>query len=251
MDPYLEYSAETASTNDDLKRRVREGCVHGTTLYAGRQTGGRGRAGRTWHGPAGENLYFSIALIDNIDQIDLRALPFVGAVCLAQWLDKHTELTFGLKWPNDVLVNDLKLAGILCEGVSRPQGAIAAVMGIGMNVNARMEDLPAETRKIATSLQKETERIFAIEPLVRDLRHRILRWYETLQQTGTTPLFERWRAYECTMGRRVRIVDEAKVGTARRLDKDGALIVQLDNGRIQPVRVGDVTFLSAGHHAEP
>lgn len=242
MDPYLQYLPVTDSTNDDAKAAAREGAAHGSAIYAGHQRSGRGRSGRTWHAADGENLYLSVVLTRDTARAPLQVLPFLAGVCLAQWLAAETPVAFGLKWPNDVLVGDRKLGGILCEATPARFGGVAAVVGIGMNVNAPRDALPEAIRDRATSLRHETDRTFDVEAIARALRLHVVRWYDTLIQAGPRPIFERWCHHEGTFGRRVRIVDEALDGTAVELAPDGALRVRLDDGTSRLVRAGDIEF---------
>jgi BirA family biotin operon repressor/biotin-[acetyl-CoA-carboxylase] ligase len=242
VEPYLEYRPITGSTNDDLKEWIRQGCAHGTAIYAGSQTEGRGRSGRSWHAPDVDNLYFSVALTRDTNKVDMRTLPFLAAVCVAQWLANSTDVAFGLKWPNDVLVGNHKLAGILCEGVTPERGRLAAVMGIGINVNARKSDFPDELDGIATSLREETGETYDVETIARDLRARIVQWYDTLMKAGPKPVLDQWRKYEQTSGRTVLIVDDELEGVAEGITEDGALRVRIGDGTLRKVYAGDVRF---------
>lgn len=243
VEPYLEFRAVTDSTNDDVREAFRLGCAHGAAIYAGEQRKGRGRLGRTWHGPERGNLYLSVALTQDTARADLRVLPFLAAVSVAQWLRDESSVEFGLKWPNDVLVGDCKLAGILCEGVAGPRGGMAAVIGIGMNVNAEREDYPDELRSKVTSLKMLTGRTYDVRDVASAIRVRVVRWYDTLLLAGSAPILDQWRTFEATSGRRVRIVEDDVIGRADGIENDGALRVHLPDGTTRRVYAGDVEFV--------
>lgn len=243
VEPYLEYRALTDSTNDDIKEAIRLGCAHGAAIFAGEQRRGRGRSGRTWHGPERGNLYLSVALTQDTARADVRVLPFLAAISVAQWLRDETSVEFGLKWPNDVLVDDRKLAGILCEGVAGRRGQMAAVIGIGMNINAELADYPDELQSTVTSLKILTGRTFDVHEVASSIRVRIVRWYETLLVAGSAPVLTQWRTFESTSGRRVRMVAEDLVGRADGIEDDGALRVHLPDGTTRRVYAGDVEFV--------
>jgi BirA family biotin operon repressor/biotin-[acetyl-CoA-carboxylase] ligase len=147
---------ETGSTNDDARKAAATGAPHGAIFVADAQTKGRGRGGHTWHSPSGENLYLSVVLRPRIEPSRLPPLPLVLGLCVAAVVDRalaggagEASLRAGIKWPNDVIVDGHKIAGLLVESTLR--GAeVCAIAGIGLNVHTPA--FPAELSGRATSL---------------------------------------------------------------------------------------------------
>src|SRR5215469_9764608 len=133
--------AETGSTNEDLLRRARDGAPEGAVLVAEAQTSGRGRQGRSWQSQPGAALTFSLLVRPvTVPQSAMGWLPLLTGVATATAVRRVTGLQAGLKWPNDVLIGDGKLAGILAE-----QSAGAVIVGTGLNVLGRLDALPVPT----------------------------------------------------------------------------------------------------------
>ncbi|MEI7934664.1 MAG: biotin--[acetyl-CoA-carboxylase] ligase [Chlorobiaceae bacterium] len=154
------YHTETASTNLLAKALAVEGAPEGSVVVADSQSGGRGRMGRLWVSPPGVNLYFSLILRPDVPSIRVPQLTLLVAVAIHRAL---IALSSGLepmiKWPNDILVNEKKLCGVLCEMQSEPEQTHFVVVGIGINVN--QTGMPDELRESATSLFLEREQLFS------------------------------------------------------------------------------------------
>jgi BirA family biotin operon repressor/biotin-[acetyl-CoA-carboxylase] ligase len=213
----------TDSTSDRARALAIAGAPHGTLVTAGAQRAGRGRQGRTWSAPPGRSLLLSLVLRDWPP-----LLPIVGAVAVADIAGPGAAI----KWPNDVLLDGRKLAGILAEG-RRQEGW--AVLGIGLNVAVRSTDLPAELRDRAASLGLEPE---AIEPTLEEL----LRVLERRLAQPTPDLLADYRARDALCGRAVRWAHGA--GVARGIDDSGRLLVELSDGGRTELDAGEV-------HLEP
>jgi BirA family biotin operon repressor/biotin-[acetyl-CoA-carboxylase] ligase len=218
---------ETGSTNDDLKVAARAGALEGSVLIAEAQREGRGRLGRSWHSPAGANLYLSVLLRPDLDDlVSLPVLALVAGVAVAEAIDEVTRVPTRLKWPNDVMVGGRKLAGILAEvGDTKP---MALVLGIGINVNQR--DFPEDLEEIATSLLicrgVETDRATLVAAVLRHLHLRTAQF----EREGSDQLLECWMARSRTMGSRIRTSD-GREGRISGLDSSGALRATDDSGR--------------------
>src|SRR6185436_18214620 len=133
----------TASTNSEAMALAQRGAADGTVVLAEEQTAGKGRLGRRWHSPPGENLYCSIIMRHQTGVSGLSSwlswVPLQSALAVAQAIQKAAALTPQLKWPNDILIGSRKLGGLLCEsGPAGPSGT-CVVVGIGLNVNSRPE----------------------------------------------------------------------------------------------------------------
>lgn len=238
----IERFAEVASTNDVLRERARQGAPEWTVVLAGRQSAGRGRQGRAWASPPG-NLYLSVLLRPRFPALSL--IPLAAGLAVAEALPQVEAL---LKWPNDVLVGERKLAGILAEAQSGPSGVEHVVVGIGVNVGPA--ELPPELQETATSLFRETGEAAEPEEVAATVLGRLRVCYDALAQGGGVALIERWRERSVPWwGRPV----EARAaggtmtlrGIARGVSEQGALLIEGPDGTLQPVLAGDVHEMRA------
>jgi BirA family biotin operon repressor/biotin-[acetyl-CoA-carboxylase] ligase len=209
------------STNARAKELATAGAVHGTLVTATAQTAGRGRQGRSWAAPPGRALLASVVLREFGALLPLAAAAAVADVAGDRAL---------VKWPNDVLVEGRKIAGILAE--ARPQEGWA-VLGIGLNVAVRPEDLPEELRDRAGSLGLEPG---DIEPTLDRLLRALERWLDA----DDGELLDALRARDALAGRRISWAAGAGAGTARGISPSGGLIVELEDGSTTTLEAGEV-----------
>jgi BirA family biotin operon repressor/biotin-[acetyl-CoA-carboxylase] ligase len=202
----------TDSTNARARELAGRGAPHGTVVTATEQSAGRGRQGRAWSAPAGRALLCSIVIRD-----PPRLLPLAAGVAVAEVIGPAAQI----KWPNDVLVDGRKVAGILVE--SRPQERWA-VVGIGINVAVAPDSLPPEVRDHAGTLGLDPN---AIEPTLAALLPELERRLEA----GAEPLLEAVRARDALLGRPVRWGGGSGVGAG--IDGDGRLVVRTDDGEVR------------------
>jgi BirA family transcriptional regulator, biotin operon repressor / biotin---[acetyl-CoA-carboxylase] ligase len=210
---------ETGSTNDRARELAAAGAPHGTLVTAGAQSAGRGRQGRTWSAPPGRALLMSLVLRDAHP-----LLPLAAAVGVAEAIGGDARI----KWPNDVLLGDRKVAGILAEG--RPQERWA-VLGIGVNVAVRVDDLPPELRATAATLGRPPSEV---EPFLASLLCALTRSLSLPAQE----LLESWRARDALAGRAIGWA--AGTGTAAGIDGEGRLVVELPGGGRTTLDAGEV-----------
>jgi BirA family biotin operon repressor/biotin-[acetyl-CoA-carboxylase] ligase len=197
------------STNARARELAAAGAPHGTLVTAAEQTAGRGRQSRAWRSPAGRGLLMSVLLRDWP-----RLLPLGAAVAVAETVGEQAAI----KWPNDVLLRDRKVAGILAEG--RPQDGWM-VLGIGLNVAVRPSELPPEVRDTAATMGLEPTEV---EPTLARLVADLERWLAA----GEPEVLGAWRARDALTGRAVAWAGGA--GTAVGVDADGRLVVDLADG---------------------
>jgi BirA family biotin operon repressor/biotin-[acetyl-CoA-carboxylase] ligase len=233
----------TGSTNADLLAQAAAGAPEGSVLVAEAQTAGRGRLGRTWLSPPGAGLMFSVLLRPGEVSPARRGwVPLLTGVAIASAVRDATGLDARLKWPNDVLVGDRKLAGILAE-----QSADAIVVGAGINVSASRDELPVGS---ATSLALEgalAGRPRLLGAILGEIERLYLAW-----AGGPSPgdpdacgLRDEYRRYSATLGRQVRVEfpgGDAAGGTAADIDAGGRLVVHTPDGPLA-VSAGDVVHL--------
>ncbi|WP_350278503.1 biotin--[acetyl-CoA-carboxylase] ligase [Kribbella sp. HUAS MG21] len=237
----IDVLAETPSTNAVVAAAAAAGQAEGLVIAAEYQSSGRGRLGRTWTTPPRSALLMSVLLRPN--SVDAARWPWLGLLvplAVAAAVRKVAEVPAQVKWPNDVLVEGRKLAGILLERVEGP----AAVVGIGLNVTLREAEKPHEA---ATSLALEqastTDRVTVMAAVLRELADRYHSWVDAGGDPET--ILPEYRELSATLGQAVRVElpdGTFLEGTARDLADDGRLIVDTPDGP-RPLAAGDVTHL--------
>lgn len=228
--------ALTGSTSDDARALAGAGAGHGTAVLADAQTAGRGRLGRAWSSPAGENLYLSIVWRAGLDAVDPPLLALGAGLAVSEALDGFTPTPTAVKWPNDVRHRGKKLAGLLAEATYRGVRASAVVLGLGVNVRGAV--MPEAIAEVATSLRiVRGEDVGRAEVLAAVLE----RLDATLGElcAGGFGAVRRRLVDRCeSVGARVSIGDVAGVGVD--VDATGALVVRDDRGAVHAVRAGEV-----------
>jgi BirA family biotin operon repressor/biotin-[acetyl-CoA-carboxylase] ligase len=241
LPPAIEWHESLVSTNDRLKALARGGAAPWTVVAADRQTGGRGREGRRWLSPAG-GLYVSVLLRPR-REVAAR-LPLAAGVAVAEAAEEYGA-TPELKWPNDVLVAGRKLAGILAEAASSPEGLDWVVLGIGMNLALDEGALPLELRDSATSLAIATGRAPRATAAAAAVLSRLAVWYDALEAMPAR-VATAWRDRAVAWwGQQVevRTAGDAVKGRLVGMDEEGALVLVTDSGRMRRVLAGDVARL--------
>ena len=206
---------------------------HGAVVSADAQTHGRGRLGRNWSSPRGKGLYFSLIVRPKTENRALIAL--VAALALAKSLEKQTELSLKIKWPNDLLCRGQKVGGLLCE--SRDERTI---VGIGLNLTHELEDLPARPLFPASSLLLMRGQHFARDEVLPALLQTLENHFERLEN-GDWPLLKaELEAKLWGVGEIVKINE--KIGILRGIDESGHLRIHTSNG-LETVVAGDVSWI--------
>jgi BirA family transcriptional regulator, biotin operon repressor / biotin---[acetyl-CoA-carboxylase] ligase len=227
------------STNEELRRRIDAGtCVDGLVILSDQQSGGRGRLGRTWASPVG-NLHISIARrLDEAHQIT-TAMTLVTGQALAQGLEAVTGVRAAIKWPNDLQVGGLKLAGILVEGHKGWQ-----IIGAGVNVEIDVTALPTELHGTATTLRDHVQ----VPPTPGTLAGAFLDAFAALEaqllRRGGLDM-EIWERYWGDRGRRVKawLGQESIEGVPTDVSPLGVLTIRDDDGRLHDIRSGEILHL--------
>jgi BirA family transcriptional regulator, biotin operon repressor / biotin---[acetyl-CoA-carboxylase] ligase len=215
----------TGSTSVDARALALAGAPHGTLVTALEQHDGRGRQGRRWHAPPGGALLCSLVLRD-----PPALLAILAGVAVAELVGPEAML----KWPNDVLVEGRKVGGILIEG--RPQEGWA-VLGIGVNVALRLDELPAELRDSAGTLGLDAD---AIEPMLARLLELLEHWLARPPGEVLTA----WRERDALLGLELRWRDGS--GTGAGIDPQGRLLVTLADGSERALDAGEVHLTATG-----
>lgn len=230
-----------ASTNAEAARLAADGAEDGTLVWARQQTAGRGRHGRDWDSPPG-NLYLSLVLRPECPVNRAAQLGFAAALAVGDAVGSVgpalLEITY--KWPNDVLLNDRKVAGILLESRTDSGGSLDwLVLGVGVNVASH----PKEVRTPATDLRFEgaPPAVDAVDVLESFARH-FMAWTNRWLDDGFAPLRRAWLNHAHALGEEIeaRLPRETLRGTFRDIDEHGALVLELRDGTRRVVTAGDI-----------
>ncbi len=226
---------QTSSTNDVIEHMARSQSKEGVVVFAESQTRGRGRHGREWVSPRGKGLWFSILLRPKLKPAAASRITVAASVAVARAIHKVTGLDARIKWPNDVTITGKKVAGILTELHAEGDEILAAILGIGIDVNCGREELP----DIATSLFIETGKLQDRTALGAEVLSALDHFYHADFET----VVAEWARLSTTLGRQLVVMMGTRriEGHAQALDDDGALLLRRDNGLIERILGGDVT----------
>jgi BirA family biotin operon repressor/biotin-[acetyl-CoA-carboxylase] ligase len=230
------------STNTAALYLAQAGAKHGTTVVAEEQTAGRGRLGRTWYSEKSRGIYVSIILRPPFSPSAAPILTLMAGVATQQTLSAITGLSVDIRWPNDLLVNGKKVAGILTEMSAELGRLHAVVLGVGINVNHI--EMPAELKRTATSLRIESQKPWSRVQICIALLKEFERYYHLLLESGSAAIAERWEAASTyAKGKRIRILSaEAEcLATTMGLDSSGALRARYDDGHEEALVAGEIT----------
>ena len=240
----LYHHARLGSTNDEAHRLADEGAPHGALVLAEEQSQGRGRRGRQWVTPAGRALALSLVLRPPLAPARAPELQLVAAIATCEAARALGAGKAAIKWPNDIECGGTKLAGLLAELRAQGEDLQHVVLGIGVNVNLAVSELPPELRPIATSLLIERGTPAPRSWVLLRLLERLDHWLQVHESEGFEPIRVRFRALSSTLGRQVRVeAAEPLQGEAVDLAADGALIVRDAAGREHRISAGDVEHL--------
>jgi len=239
------YFEKIDSTNSYARRLADAGAPEGEVVIAERQFEGRGRLGRSWESPPYCNLYFSLLLRPALAPVHAPQITLMAAVALADTVAAFVVEPPVIKWPNDILLQGKKVAGILTESSCDAKHIEFVILGIGVNLNFPRERMPETIRDRATSLMEVGGKSFSRENFLRRLIQDLDRCYGILEDFGFDAIAPRWEAYFALRGRRVRVemIDEVISGTATGIDGDGALLLEAEDGVLRRVLAGDVVPL--------
>ncbi|PYM90799.1 MAG: biotin--[acetyl-CoA-carboxylase] ligase [Candidatus Rokuibacteriota bacterium] len=226
--------ASVDSTQSVAFALAERGAADRTVVVADEQSAGRGRRGRAWRAPAGTSLLASILVRSRLPKSLLATLSPTAAVATAEALRRVAAVTARLKWPNDVLIEGKKIAGILLESRMGPAAPVT-IIGIGINIGQR--EFPPELAGIATSVALETGRRVDRDTMLAVLLEEFDAWRARLEGEGFGLVRERWRALSDTLGRQVTV--DTVTGVAQDLDHDGALLIDV-GGTVQRVIAGEI-----------
>jgi BirA family biotin operon repressor/biotin-[acetyl-CoA-carboxylase] ligase len=241
------YLPVIASTNATARLLGRQGRAEGSIVLADAQTAGRGQAGKVWISPPERNVYVSILLRPAIAPAQAPLISLMAAVALVDTL-RQEGAAGGIKWPNDVLLQQRKVAGILTEMEISRDAVHFVVVGIGINVNMTQTELERDLGPIAlsaTSMAVALGREICREGLLAALMESLERWYDRFRAEGILALHDAWEARSLMRGRRVsaRTPEASWKGMAEGIDQAGRLLLRREEGGLLALTSAEVRFL--------
>ncbi len=232
------YYPRLDSTMEIARREALWGADAGTVIIAGEQTAGRGRLQRTWISPPG-SLAISVILRPNLDK--LSSMIMLAALAVTDTIHEVTGLKPVIKWPNDILLREKKISGILIENDIRNGQLKYTVLGIGININVRISQYP-EIATIATSLADELGREISRRDVLVSLLEELERGYRAL--ANDQAVWQRWKDNLVTLGQKVQVQIGRQIytGTAEEVTRDGSLMLRQKEGGLVKIIAGDVSL---------
>jgi len=238
------YFPALESTNRFAKEKALnrgKGVSEGTLVIAEQQSAGRGRLGRKWFSPAG-GIWLSLILYPELSPSYLPRITLMTAVAAVKAINKCTPIKALIKWPNDILVQEKKVGGILTEMSVELDIINWVIVGIGLNINIDYLAFPEDLREKTTSLKELLGRKVPRVKLVQVFLQEFEEYYEKLKRREFSSILEEWKAYSCTLGKRVAIdIGEGTLrGIAAGINQEGALILKKEDGKLAEVISGTI-----------
>jgi len=233
------------STNSEAERYLAAGSATPLVILAREQTQGRGRRGRTWHSPAAGNLYSTFVFRPNLEPARLQDFTLWMGLNVCELVANFCKIEPGLKWPNDLLVRGHKAGGMLTEARIDSDQVRDLVFGLGLNLNARSEDLPREVKATAISLAEAAGTPVDVNRFAAALITRVFSAYTHFVENDYRAKFaELWARFDVLRGQPVTVTQGTLVitGTATGIDDEGSLIVRTSAGKTERFRAGEVTL---------
>ncbi len=245
---YLYYPA-IDSTNNQARNLAAAGYPEGTVVVAEMQTDGRGRRGRSWYSPVGQGIYLSVIFRPVMPLQEISRLSLVAAVAVTAALEEELNLPARIKWPNDILINNLKIAGILSEAVTDLDGVEYIVIGIGLNINNPIAAWPSDFRTPATSALIEYARPVSRVKLLHSLLYHLENYYLELLAGNFANILNKGKSRSMVIGQNLQLdtINGLIIGQAIDIDDDGFLIIQDQSGAVHTIMSGEISLLPPGH----
>jgi len=238
------HEERASSTQTIAHRAAQETAEHGTVVIADEQIKGKGRMSRTWHSAKGKGMWISIILRPKIPPYRAPQLTLLTAVVLANVINKKVHPNVSIKWPNDILMNGKKAAGILTEMQAEQDQIQYIVVGIGLNINQTIQDFPEDVLKKATSLKIETGKDVSINKLVKEFLTQFETAYEEYLKEGFSSVKARWESFGFRIGEMISIQTPKtrKRATFFGIGEDGELLIQSEDGQIEKLYSGEIDW---------
>ncbi|MFA1820733.1 biotin--[acetyl-CoA-carboxylase] ligase [Virgibacillus oceani] len=233
-----------SSTQTIAHVAARNNAAHGTVVIADEQKEGKGRMNRHWHAAKDQGLWLSLILRPEIQPQQAPQLTLLTATVLADVLSSYTDTKPMIKWPNDILLNEKKCAGILTEMQAEQDQIQYIVIGIGLNVNQDEKELAGTIQKQATSLKVETGKSWSMKELFQDFMPAFEKAYDTYLENGFSEIKRKWESYGFKIGKKIRIKTMNKSWDAlfTGISDDGALIIEEESGELNTLYSAEVDW---------
>jgi BirA family biotin operon repressor/biotin-[acetyl-CoA-carboxylase] ligase len=244
MGKKIHYFHTIDSTNSMAYQLALKGAREGEVVIAESQKKGRGRLGRHWFSPPSLNLYLSVILRPKIPPHQASLITLMAAVATADAIQKFSGLLPLIKWPNDILLRNRKVAGLLNEIHSEMDRIHFVILGIGVNLNMDEKMFSKEIRAVATSLKKEMGQTISRKAFLQSLLQELEEGYAIFLKEGGTAVLKAWRERAQIKGRKIKVTSfgETLVGIAVDVDSDGALILKTEDGSQKRIVAGDIEY---------
>jgi BirA family biotin operon repressor/biotin-[acetyl-CoA-carboxylase] ligase len=233
---------ETASTQLEAHQLARLQAPSGTIVLAEQQTQGKGRLGRPWFSPKGSGIWMSMIIRPQIPLSHVPQLTLLTAVAVLKAVHKATGVKLGIKWPNDLLFEARKVAGILTEVNAEPDLVHYVIIGIGMNANQEEKDFTPDIQHIATSLRLAAGKKVSRKALILHILEEWESLYELWLEHGFTIIKTLWESHSVSLGRFVtaRTVNGELAGFARGITDEGVLLLEDEQGQVHKIYSADI-----------
>lgn len=238
MGKKIYYFEGVASTMEVAMQLGIKGAIEGTLVLSESQTKGKGRLGRSWFSPKYKGIYLSVILRPTLLPSQASILTFLSAISICEAIKDTVDLSVNIKWPNDILLGNKKVGGILTELNAEMDKINFVTIGIGLNVNNDKKTLISG----ATSLKEHKREHVNRVSLVQEILRKIEKNYLLLQKKGAHHIVEKWREHSITLAKRVKVYCQREhiEGEAFDIDIDGGLLIRKDSGVTEKVMAGDV-----------
>jgi BirA family biotin operon repressor/biotin-[acetyl-CoA-carboxylase] ligase len=238
----IQYEETVYSTQKIAHLLSHEGAVEGTVVIAEEQTGGRGRMDRVWHSPKSTGIWMSLILRPKIPIQRAPQLTLLTAVAIVQAIEEATTLTPQIKWPNDILIDQQKVTGILTELQADADRIISVIIGMGLNINQTEDDFPPELREIATSLRVKEGKELDRAEIIKAIFQKFETLYMIFLEKGFYPIKLLWESYAISIGKEItaRTLNGSISGKALGITDEGVLKVEDALGEIHHVYSADI-----------
>ncbi|MEJ8765151.1 MULTISPECIES: biotin--[acetyl-CoA-carboxylase] ligase [Oceanobacillus] len=238
------HKSSAASTQQLIHQAAADGAKHGTVAILDEQTAGRGRMNREWHSAGNKGMWLSILLRPKILPQEAPQLTLLTATVLADVLKDYTGVEPMIKWPNDLLINKKKTAGILTEMQAEQDQIQYIVVGIGLNINHTSDDIPGMLASKATSLYLETGKHWSIQELIQQFLQKFEAAFDAYLAHGFSDVKKKWESYGFKIGEKIKIknLKEEKKAIFHGIAEDGALLVLHDNGKEEKIYSGEIQW---------
>ncbi len=238
------YFPELKSTNIMAKEKTlhrAEGIDGGTLIIAERQSAGKGRLGREWFSPAG-GIWFSIILYPQLSPSYISRITLMTAVAAVKTIKVCTQIESQIKWPNDILINEKKVCGILTEMSAELDIIDWVVVGIGINVNIGHREFPEDIQENTISLKEASGKDVLRVKLVQTFLQEFEKCYEILKRREFSSVLKEWKLYSHTLGKKIEVNIGEKVVTGEAIDinESGALILKKEDGELIEIISGTI-----------